>query len=593
MAKLSFQSYVSPYVGNANKEFDDLGTTLNKRFDDNITKYDALDSFANQLQVRGNDTHIKDGLIKDIRDVTKTIREQGDWENARIPVREVAKRVANDPILAIAQENYKREQTQRDYDNKLRQTGATIDFNQSRFNQSTIDPETGKARVLDFSGEEKVRDYYQKMNSIFEGVQADGYDTKNSSPRADPSTGMIYQIGSGSSARYISKDKIKGIAKQNLNNYLNTDEGIQRLRTLTSSNSMNRQPLDMETAKKVITNELVNTGMKRVFSQTGNENNTSITSLGGAGAGQQQQLPTQLESTAIEGGVVNPTYSELANKLKLSPSGSIRQSDNEYRGEDSPFSGMKTAEITNKSGYQTLSKEAKTDMRKIMLALNIERKDNGKYSVEGKEISAVNALEKVRKFAEERSNTAVAPSYKAFTEDEIGKAKSYVSNGNYKGRGFYSYKDKKFLNFEELPEKVKEVFNSGKTEGIQFSGVYDTDNPFRDMAKSSGRYKRLTDWVSPEKLTVDGQDFVVSSSLSDVNKADIQFRELTNIVSRANRTGVPLYIGQGKSKELVVPGSQAGLFKLKDNTGNLVYDGEFTKEQLALYMQKYNLTPED
>lgn len=578
---LPFQPYITPYVGNANKEFADLGTTLNQRFDTNLAKYDQLDSYANQLQVRDSDLHLKEGLVNDVRNTVKNIRENGNWENASIPVREVAKRIANDPVITIAQENFKREQAQKDADNKLRQTGATIDFNTNRYGQSTVDPETGRAKLLDFSGEEKVRDYYQKMNSMFEGVQADGFDNSNSSPTMNPQTGMIYQVGHGSSSRFISKEKIADIAKLNLHNYLNTDEGIQRLRTLTSSNSVNPQPLDTNTAKQVIVNELIDTGLKRVFKQTGNTNSTSVSSVGNFG--QPPPGTPQLEQTPIEGNVANPILASIAAKTsadKTTVGKVINQQAYQSAGVGAP--SIRT-ETVGGGDFTSLSKEEKEIFKKIGTTLGLNE-TNGKWSKED--------IKKIQQFAEERTNTGLSPAYKAFTDTEIAKQKAYAANGNYKGRGFYSVADKKFLNFEELPKATKELFNSGKTDGIQFSGVYDTDNPFADMAKASGQYKDTKGWVSPEKINVGGKDYIVSSSLSDVNKQDIQFRELSNKISRGNRSGIGIYIGTGNDKELVAPVGN-GLYILKDKNGKDIYPKPFTKEQIAIYAQQYGLTPED
>ena len=154
LPNLVFQPYVDPYVGNANKEMDELGTVLNQRYDANIAKWDELDAVLNQLSLRETDSSIKDSVLADTRGMIKQIREQGNWENARLPVREVAKRLANDPAITMAQQNFKREQEYRDTINKAKASGINmIDFAQDKYNQSTIDPATGRARLLTFTGE--------------------------------------------------------------------------------------------------------------------------------------------------------------------------------------------------------------------------------------------------------------------------------------------------------------------------------------------------------------------------------------------------------------------------------------------------------
>lgn len=285
--ELAFQPYIAPQQASPVEEFNNLGTVLNERYDKNIAKWDELDAYTNQLQLNEQDSIIKESALQDTRNILKEIREKGNWENAKLQVREVAKRLVNDSALTIAQQNFKRSQEQKDTESKMRMQGHTlVDFNLGRFNQTTIDPKTGKARVLDYASTEKLQDYDARRKSIFEGITADGYSREGSSPTIDPKTGAIYQIGSASSASYVSADKVKQIAVRNLDNYLATPEGQQELRVLTSTNSMNGQPMEIGKAKQEILNKLINTGLTRTFSQTSNKQSTSISdpgTLGGRG----------------------------------------------------------------------------------------------------------------------------------------------------------------------------------------------------------------------------------------------------------------------------------------------------------------------
>src|SRR5882757_1037584 len=97
LPQLAFQPYVSTPVGQPTKEISDLGTSLNQRYDENIAKYDALDSYINQIQVNDVDSHLKEGLKNDTRNAISNIATNGDWENAKTPIREVARRLNNDP----------------------------------------------------------------------------------------------------------------------------------------------------------------------------------------------------------------------------------------------------------------------------------------------------------------------------------------------------------------------------------------------------------------------------------------------------------------------------------------------------------------
>lgn len=586
-SKLQFQSYVAPYVGNANKEFAETGKALNARFDANIAKYDALDSFANQLMLREGDSVIKDNLIKDIRDVSAKIREEGNWEDAKIPVREVAKRVANDQFIAIAQQNFQKEQAQKEYDNKLRATGATIDFNQSRFNQSTIDPETGKARILDFSGEEKLRDYHAKMNQMFEGVQADGYSRESSSPTIDTARGMIYQIGSGSSARYINKDKIAKIAKDSIPLYLNTDEGIQRFKTLTTVNSLNPNPVDAETAKKIIAEELTNTGMKRVFNVSESKSSTSITSAGSFGQNTTPPLEADREvDLPIDKSQVNPTVKSLTEALEFKERGGVTA-----KTFNDPFSGgipggsnissFGKSAVTKDIAVLTPAQKKAADNIAVVLGI---KGNNGKY--------AVKDIEKIRQYAIQQQTTATSPKYKAFTDEEIGKQNNFAANGNLQSAGFYDMETGKFVEFNKLPKSVKNALVEKDMSKISFSGIISADNPFYNLAKENGREngKTLDGWLRPKFVTIDGKRFVVTSDASERNKADIGLTRAVNQITAAGRTGVPVRMKGPDGTEIVTHPNgkyaQDGqpMYDVKDMNGKLLIEDSLNN--LALRVLK-------
>lgn len=571
LPSLDFQPFIAPQQALPVEEFDALGQTLNKRYDENIAKWDELDAYMNQVQLSEADKSIKDSVIADTRGIIKQIREKGNWENSKLPIREVAKRLANDQSLSIAQQNFKKQQEVMEEERKAGYNPSnSINFALNRFNESTIDPTTGRARVLNYSGLEKLADYDARRKSLFEGLQADGYDNSNSSPKMDASTGMVYQIGSGSSARYVSAKKIKEVATRNLDNYLQSAEGQQELRKHTTVNSMNGQPLDIASAKKQILNDLINTGMTRQFNITGQQSSTSITSMG-SGASSKDASTDMLEGSQIERNQNNPILSTLADKLD----------DKKSRDASTIMGGDIALQGGSRVGRVPLDKKEQEAVDKIALGLGIKKGNNG-YSNSD--------LNKIKDFASEKSNTGISYTMRTFTDTEIPKVKNYAANGNYRGRKIYSITDKKFYDYDKLPQNVRKKLESGSTEGIQFQGVIDPDNPFGDMAK--GKYKDTKGWVSPEAITVDGNQLVFSSSLSDVNKEDIEFRNLIQKVSKPGRTGVPIYLGKGSNKELIVPTGN-GMYQLKDNKGNLLHPKQYTKEQIALYAKTYNLEPEE
>lgn len=597
LPNLAFQPYVAPQQELPVEEFNNLGVVLNKRYDEKIAKWDELDAYSHQIQLSEADQGIKDSLIKDTREIMKEIRKNGNFENSNLQVREVAKRLANDQALMIGQQNFKKAQEQREIESKMRMQGINlIDFNQGRFDQATIDPTTGRARVLDYSGTEKLQDYDARRKSIFEGLTADGFNSESSSPRIDTEKGMIYQIGSGSSATYVSAKKVREIANRNLNNYLQSQEGQQELKMLTTSNSMNPVPLSITDAKKQILEGLTNTGLTRTFSQTGSKSSTSITASGLNGAGNigQPENPS-LEGLPITKNQHNPVYETLANKLEA---GGIKTTPNtSIEGKYAASISNKTLELIKNSSnliaglplddFEVIDRKLTPDENKafknIALALGIKGATGNKYS---------NAdLKKIQEFAKARTNTAYSSVVRTFTDEEINKRRTYASNGNFRGRQILDENLKPIL-YNELPDKVREKLESGKSEGIQFQGVFDTNNPFKDIAKASKKFKDTRGFISPEAITIDGKQYIFSSQLSDMKKEDVITRNLEQDISRAERSGIPQFLNNGKEKELIVPVGE-GLYQIKNTDGSLVFPKAFTKTQLAIYARTYGFNVEE
>lgn len=575
LPNMAFQPYIAPQQERPVEEFNNLGTVLNQRYDQNMAKWDELDAYMNQVQLNDADKSIKDSVMKDTRDVIKNIRENGNWENGKLQVREVAKRLANDQALAIGQQNFKKAQEQKDTEAKMRMQGINlIDFNQNRFNQQTVDPLTGRARTLDYSGTEKLQDYDARRKSLFEGIQADGYDSESSSPVFNKSNGMIYQVGSGSSARYVSAKKVKDIASRNLNNYLESAEGQQELKVLTTQNSMNGQPLSIIDAKKQILNGIVNTGMTRAFNQTGSKNTTSITSLGSYGQAKTDALPQgqMAESLPIDQSRVNPVYKDLADKLTLKRRlTSATASDiGEHPALGQVTGGMAGGipRLSSKATYGDFTKKESEAMNNIGSMLGIKKQPSGQYSVKD--------IAKIQQYVSQKQETASAPTYRAFTEKEISENNNYVANGNLRSRGFFDLEKGEFTDYKNLPSSVREALDGKKPGEVQFSGVVNADNHFYDLAKNSKRETDSDGWLRPQYITVAGKRFAVTSPASETRKSDIGFVKAVNQLTSANRYGVPVRLQGPDGHEFVTsPSGQISkdgqpIYTIKDLNGNTV-----------------------
>lgn len=587
---LVFQPYVSPYVGSVGKELNSLGETLNKRYDDNIAQFDNIDALMNQIQVSDADSTIKSQLLDDTRNIIKDIVASGRWENAKAPIREITRRFRNDPLITKAQNNYKVMQELDALQAQAAMNKEPLVQFQDYKNFSTVGPD-GKPRDLNKSGVfEKKLDHISRMDNLFTGLTPDGYDLKGSSPTINPENGLVYQVGSGSSARYVSLDKIKGIVNNRFNDYLNSSEGQQRLKILTTQNSENPVPLDQETAKSIMKTELLNVGKNRVFSQSSRESSQSIIAPASQlfGSGQTPGSESQLEANQFDGSQFNTTYNTIVDKLDTKPRSIVdkeKAANINSTNFNDPLRMMNAAGAARyKEGREELNDDEKAEFEKVAITLGIKG-NNGKY--------ANSDIKKITSFMKNNANLVVAPITRAFTDTEIKKAKDYLIN-NYDKRKYYSLTEKKFLTVDQLPEEDRKALESGKDSQIRFSGVFDTDSPFMDLAGRSELFKdqQNFDWVSPEDVTINGNRYAVSSSHSDSNKEDIERRALENKISAANRYNRPLYV-EGKGMKEIVQHMGKGLYVIKDMNGNLKFDGVFTKEQLAKRALDGNLKIEE
>jgi len=267
-----FQPYITPYAGSPIKEFEGLGKVLNERYEKNIADWDNADFLLNTIKVLDTSKGFKDKARSDIDNTMKSIIESGRYEDAKPYVREVVKRLRNDPNLLTSQENYKKamelEAKVADMALKGKTPLAFRDYKKEEFD------EQGNVRSLNTTGAvEEQLDYRPKMEELFNNVQPDGGGYSSSG--IDERNGLIYQVGSGSTSSYITKDKIIQIAKNSMSGFLSTDEGRQRMRVLVEKGGY-----DPKEAYKILENEVIGVGLERVFNRTQTENTSSL--VGGA-----------------------------------------------------------------------------------------------------------------------------------------------------------------------------------------------------------------------------------------------------------------------------------------------------------------------
>lgn len=562
---LQFQPYVAPYTQAPVKEFDDFGKLLNERYDTNIANYDKLNEVMNQLQVSDADQHIKQGLLSDTRDAISNVVQNGDWENARSPVRQIANRFTTDPIIAKATLNYQKAQ-------KLQEDARQAEMNgkpQIQFkdinNFSTVDPDTGKIRDLDTSGVFQDRlDYQGKMNQMFEGLHANASGNKTNNMIRDPDTGQLYQAGSGYTSSGITKQQVIDAANKNFGSYLASSEGQQRLKVLTSKNSDNANPVDLPSAISLMKQELINTGLNKVFHESSTESFTKPDryNKGMAGATPNSTLINDISyqqnqdlDGLINGLTKQPRFTKDPNPFRIGitePGG--------IPSKGSPIINPKGDSPTPSYQIPDKMKEMYSNLRATMLS-SIDTKGKTKDQID----DIVNP--KIKDYLNNIKNSKIQPKLLAPNDTkDIDATNNFFRNGAYQSAEYLDpntgqkvswnkiYKDATGTDFDKAtPGDVKKIVDD-----LKITGQYSPDNPFYDMTN------RDPDFAMSRKVMLGSHNYVVGAFPQDKGSQDYGPSHLAAEITSSKRTGLPIKLSHDL---MVVPGPNNEGYYVKQGDG--------------------------
>lgn len=530
LPNLAFQPYVEPSTGGEPiKELSDLGTTLNGIYDKSIAQQDALDEHIAQLKATVNpiDHPLVDAVEQGTRSDLADIRQNGNWENAQIPLRAASKRLLANPALMVAQQNAATRQKLDEYNAQAQAQGHhLIQF--ADYNNTPSVNSDGTFNKLTAEGVfDKKLDYESKMHSIFDGLEANSTAYKNSSPQRDESTGAIYQIGSGASKRYINTKMVQNVVANNLDNYLNTDEGQQRLRVLTTWNSDNPTPMSHLDAVNQIKNELTNVGLTRRFNDSSSESSEKLAP--------QKATKTTPDGTTL---VTDTSYQQnqglgdlidaMDKKNRISvivPKASDVVANN--IPDFAPASQLKT-----EVGYGNIPAKLKPVYDNISsLFSNIKDEDKKNAAIK-------NYLTNI--------NTGkIQPVLAAYnTTKGINEANSFFGNGAYESTEFLDPNTHEKLSWQEIKDKyensdTKKPITDKDATDAKVVGQYSPDNPFYDMTGNDPQFS------TSKKVIIGGHTFVAGANVSDKQSSDYQLNEVMAKISQARRIGQPVTIGSG------------------------------------------------
>lgn len=263
MAGFNFQPIVQQYTPSPVAEFDAYGQQLNNRYEQNLASMDSLDILASQMEVLEGSRGIKDKAIGDIRNLMSEFQKRGDYENAAPKLRLAAKRLATDRNLKTAIENY---QNAKKWDEELR-VAKNNGINMLQFNDyrnERFDDRGDLISNANTSDNQKRLDWEGRQATYFDQLQPETVTIEESGYRRG-ANGLWEKYGNASSKGGISADRVVEQASRNLGSYLQTSEGQQQLKYLTSPRYGN---MSVQDAQKQILNGLITSGMEKVFNNS-------------------------------------------------------------------------------------------------------------------------------------------------------------------------------------------------------------------------------------------------------------------------------------------------------------------------------------
>lgn len=544
---LQFQPYVDTSTPDQPvQEMDNLGKMLNQRYDTNIAQFDKLDELGHQIQVSSADQYLKQGLLDDTRDAISGIVKNGDWENANAPIREIARRFANDPVITKAAANYQKAQQFKDELTKAELAGnPQIQF-KNFDNFSTVDA-NGNLQDVDTTGAaEKRLDYESKMNQMFEGIHASGSSSTVTSPERDDVTGQIYNTTRGGSSEAITKNKILDVANKNFPAYLASSEGQQRLKVLTSVNSDNPTAYDHATALNLMKQELVNAGLNKVYSENSSVSSDKL-------APGQKGKPTLGDGTTP---VADISYQQNQNLDDL-----IKSVDNKVKGINQTPIPKATISDLNPSQVGNPQSDKEVELLQAMT--------NAKYNTLPQGMSdiyknlnevysgikdPVKRNQAIKDYLVSIKNSKIQPVIAAYSDPKVIDAENkFFKNGMYEGATFFDPKTNKQLSWEDIKNNYKnDSGNKISDKDIDDSkviGQYSPDNPIYDMTGQDAKF------ATARKVNIGGNDFVMGATKADQSTGDYDLNNTMAKITSVRRTGLPISLSHGLK---ILPGPNDG-----------------------------------
>ena len=251
--KLAQSRFIPTYAGTPLEEIERSANVLQDRYYQNLANQNQVELALEQQPYLPGDEPIRGVLRDDLQAAIESIANTGgDYENATQRVFNLSQAYITDPRRLQAERNYQAVQQEIELENKMRAQGQTPLRSRRRENFSTVNPTTGELQLFESDLQPQL-DYDKRRQTLFDNIRADSgpLTLRNLFPEEKQALKGYLKTGQWTG---VSKGKIQRYLNEAFNRYQTTDEY--------------RQQKYFGESDENILNQLMSTGLERVFGQT-------------------------------------------------------------------------------------------------------------------------------------------------------------------------------------------------------------------------------------------------------------------------------------------------------------------------------------
>lgn len=255
------QQYVSQYAPLPLSEISALARDYSDKYHKAEEAAYGLNDLANHINAIDEHQPAKQALLNyytpKINELTDKIAKGTDLLTAKRDLNKLQREFVNDPTRIELEKSVAEKALAQKKMIDLGSKYQKYNDPNANFTGFTTD---GKLNPYRFNGMNEAQDHVKRATDMMSGIASDGYDAKNEV--WDPNSGIIVDRHSGRES--LTSQKVRGVANQNVENFLRTPEGEDFIRKEKYSNPN----LDSQTLYKNASDLLYDTAVKQIFSKT-------------------------------------------------------------------------------------------------------------------------------------------------------------------------------------------------------------------------------------------------------------------------------------------------------------------------------------